>query len=33
MGGTEGHDGYFRPGSAALAGLVDVVTRDPDPAS
>ena len=25
VGGTEGHDGYFRPGSAALAGLVDVV--------
>jgi hypothetical protein len=23
--GTEGHDGYFRSGSAALAGLVDVV--------
>jgi pimeloyl-ACP methyl ester carboxylesterase len=23
-GGTRGHDGYFRPGSAALAGLVDV---------
>ena len=26
VGGTEGHDGYFRPDSAALAGLVDVVT-------
>ncbi|HET6393799.1 MAG TPA: alpha/beta hydrolase [Blastococcus sp.] len=25
VGGTQGHDGYFRPGSAALAGLVDVV--------
>ena len=24
MGGTRGHDGYFRPGSAALAGLADV---------
>ena len=23
-GGTSGHDGYFRPGSAALAGLADV---------
>ncbi|WP_245159091.1 alpha/beta hydrolase [Blastococcus sp. TF02A_35] len=25
VGGTEGHDGYFRPGSAALTGLADVV--------
>jgi Alpha/beta hydrolase len=24
VGGTSGHDGYFRPGSAALAGLADV---------
>jgi len=24
VGGTEGHDGYFRPGSAALAGLAEV---------
>ncbi|MFW3173077.1 alpha/beta hydrolase, partial [Geodermatophilus sp. CPCC 206100] len=26
VGGASGHDGYFRPGSAALAGLVDVAT-------
>jgi hypothetical protein len=25
VGGTTGHDGYFRPGSAALGGIVDVV--------
>lgn len=25
VGGTSGHDGYFRPGSAALTGLVRVV--------
>lgn len=25
VGGTVDHDGYFRPGSAALAGLADVV--------
>jgi hypothetical protein len=25
VGGAEGHDGYFRPGSASLAGLADVV--------
>ncbi|MGY1804092.1 alpha/beta hydrolase [Blastococcus sp. SYSU D00922] len=25
VGGTAGHDGYFRPGSAAVAGLADVV--------
>lgn len=25
-GGTSGHDGYFRPGSAAVAGLADVCT-------
>ena len=24
VGGTRGHDGYFRPGSAALTGLTDV---------
>jgi len=24
MGGTQGHDGYFAPGSAALAGITDV---------
>ena len=25
VGGTSGHDGYFRPGSTALAGLVSIV--------
>ena len=28
--GTEGHDGYFRPGSAALSGLVDVCLHRPE---
>ncbi|MBB3678577.1 alpha/beta hydrolase [Modestobacter versicolor] len=29
-GGTSGHDGYFRPGSAALTGLVDVCLDRPE---
>jgi hypothetical protein len=29
VGGTSGHDGYFRPGSAALTGLVDVCLHRP----
>jgi hypothetical protein len=28
-GGTEGHDGYFRPGSASLAAIAAVVTGSP----
>jgi hypothetical protein len=28
-GGTSGHDGYFRPGSAALTGLVEVCLAGP----